>query len=122
VIAKSDYYDILGLTRGASEDEIKRAYKKLALKFHPDKNRAPNATDAFKKISTAFACLNNPEKKRIYDEHGTEENFQQRYHFNQEQFDPNDIFQAFFGGGDIFFGGPGHARRYHFGNRGFHQQ
>jgi curved DNA-binding protein CbpA len=67
VIAKSDYYEILGLTKGASDEEIKKAYKKLALKFHPDKNRAPNATDAFKKISTAFACLSNPDKRRIYD-------------------------------------------------------
>jgi curved DNA-binding protein CbpA len=67
VIAKSDYYEILGLTKGASDEEIKKAYKKLALKFHPDKNRAPNATDAFKKISTAFACLSNPDNRRIYD-------------------------------------------------------
>ena len=76
VIAKKDYYEILGLQKGASEEDIKKAYKKLALKFHPDKNRAPNATDAFKKISTAFACLSNPEKRKIYDEHGTEEDFQ----------------------------------------------
>jgi DnaJ-class molecular chaperone len=66
---------VLGLTRGATEDDIKKAYKKLALKFHPDKNRAPNATDAFKKISTAFACLSNKEMRGIYDEHGTEEGF-----------------------------------------------
>ena len=65
----------MGLTKGANEDQIKKAYRKLALKFHPDKNKAPNATEAFKKISTAFACLSNPEKKKIYDEHGTEENF-----------------------------------------------
>lgn len=75
MIAKKDYYEILGLTKGASEEDLKKAYKKLALKFHPDKNRAPNATDAFKKISTAFACLNNPEKRRIYDQHGSEEDF-----------------------------------------------
>jgi DnaJ-class molecular chaperone len=75
VIAKKDYYEILGLTKGATEEDLKKAYKKLALKFHPDKNRAPNATDAFKKISTAFACLNNPEKRRIYDQHGSEEDF-----------------------------------------------
>ncbi len=65
----------MGLTKGASEDDIKKAYKKLAIKFHPDKNRAPNATEAFKKISTAYACLSNPEKRKIYDEHGNEENF-----------------------------------------------
>lgn len=51
MIGKTDYYDILGLTKTATEDEIKKAYRKLALKFHPDKNRAPQATDAFKKVS-----------------------------------------------------------------------
>ena len=75
VLAKKDYYEILCLTKGATEDQIKKSYRKLALKFHPDKNKAPNSTEAFKKISQAFACLSNPEKKKIYDEHGTEENF-----------------------------------------------
>jgi len=65
----------LGVSKDCSEEDLKKAYKKLALKFHPDKNRAPQATDAFKKISTAFACLSNPDKKRIYDQHGTEEDF-----------------------------------------------
>lgn len=75
IIAKKDYYEILGIAKGASDDEIKKAYRKLALKFHPDKNRAPNAKDAFQKISTAFACLSDPEKRKIYDEHGTEDDF-----------------------------------------------
>jgi DnaJ-class molecular chaperone len=75
IIAKKDYYEILGLTKSAGEDEIKKAYRKLALKFHPDKNKAPQADEAFKKISAAFACLSNPDKRRIYDEHGTEEGF-----------------------------------------------
>jgi DnaJ family protein B protein 12 len=65
----------LGVSKDCSEEDLKKAYKKLALKFHPDKNRAPQATGAFKKISTAFACLSNPDKKRIYDQHGTEEDF-----------------------------------------------
>ena len=50
-MAKTDYYDILGVKKGVTEDELKKAYKKLALKFHPDKNRAPQATDAFKKVN-----------------------------------------------------------------------
>eukprot|EP00347_Sterkiella_histriomuscorum_P020791 403336447 len=114
ILIKKDYYEILSLTRSAQEVEIKKAYKKLALKFHPDKNRAPNATDAFKKISLAFACLSNPDKRRIYDQTGSEEAYnirqqQQQHHHHQEEFDPNDIFRAFFGGGNFF--DDGMARR-----------
>jgi len=112
ILGKKDYYDILGLQKSATEDELKKAYKKLALKFHPDKNKAPQATEAFKKVSQAFACLNNPEKRKLYDEHGTEEHFQHRgrgHYYEDEDFDPNDIFRMFFGGG--MFEHP-HQRRY----------
>ncbi len=51
IIAKKDYYELLGVTKQATEDQLKKAYRKLALRFHPDKNRAPQATDAFKKVS-----------------------------------------------------------------------
>ena len=70
-----DYYEVLGVERRAGSAEIADAYRKLAIKFHPDKNRAPNAKDAFQKISTAFACLSDAEKRKIYDEHGTEDDF-----------------------------------------------
>lgn len=68
-----DYYEILGVTNDCTEDDLKRAYKKLALKFHPDKNHAPGATEAFKAIGNAFAVLSNPEKRQRYDHYGTEE-------------------------------------------------
>lgn len=64
---------MLGVSKNFTEEELKKAYKKLALKFHPDKNRAPQANEAFKKISLAFACLNDKDKRRIYDLHGTED-------------------------------------------------
>jgi curved DNA-binding protein CbpA len=99
ILRRENYYDILGVSREATEDQIKRAYKKLALKFHPDKNHAPQATEAFKKVAKAFSCLSNEEKRKIYDEHGTED-YQQR--FSHEEFNPDDLFEAFFGA--HFFG------------------
>ena len=66
-MAKKNYYDILGVARNATEDDIKKAYKKHAIKLHPDKNRAPQAADAFKKVSAAYACLTDATKRRIYD-------------------------------------------------------
>eukprot|EP00356_Strombidium_inclinatum_P012475 CAMPEP_0170481602 /NCGR_PEP_ID=MMETSP0208-20121228/1983_1 /TAXON_ID=197538 /ORGANISM="Strombidium inclinatum, Strain S3" /LENGTH=345 /DNA_ID=CAMNT_0010754337 /DNA_START=14 /DNA_END=1057 /DNA_ORIENTATION=+ len=61
-----------GSVEDAKEDEIKKAYKKLAIKFHPDKNHAPQAGEAFKKVSAAYACLTDSEKRRIYDVTGEE--------------------------------------------------
>jgi len=75
------------VAKTATEDELKKAYRKLALKFHPDKCNAPQADEAFKKINAAYACLSEPDKRRLYDEHGTEENFQQRY---QQQYGFNE--------------------------------
>ena len=75
ILKKTDYYEIIGVPKTATEEEIKKNYKKLALKLHPDKNHSPQATEAFKKVTQAFSCLSNKEKRKVYDEHGTEENF-----------------------------------------------
>jgi DnaJ-class molecular chaperone len=65
-----DYYKILGLTKGASEDDIKKAYRKLALKFHPDKNKEAGAEDKFKEVAEAYEILSDPKKKEIFDKYG----------------------------------------------------
>lgn len=71
------------------------------MKLHPDKNRSPKATEAFKKVTQAFSCLSNKEKRKIYDEHGNEEGFKSRYkdYFkDEEEMDPEDVFEFFFYG------------------------
>ena len=65
-MAKKNYYDVLGVQKKATEDEIKKSYKKLAIKLHPDKNHAPKATEAFKKVSVAYACLTDSDKTVLY--------------------------------------------------------
>ncbi len=66
-----DYYAILGVPKTASQEEIKRAYKKLARKYHPDVSKEPNAEEKFKEINEAYAVLSDPEKRKIYDQYGT---------------------------------------------------
>ena len=73
VIAKTNYYDILDIPLTASQSDIKKAYRKLVLKFHPDKNSCPSAADAFKKIAKAYKCLIDEEKKSYYDTTGQDE-------------------------------------------------
>ena len=67
-----DYYKILGVPRTANDDEIKKAYRKMALKYHPDKNKSPDAPDKFKDIAEAFEILKDKDKRRIYDQFGEE--------------------------------------------------
>ena len=96
-----EYYKILGISKSASADEIKKAYRKLAVKYHPDKNPGNKEAEAkFKEISEAYAVLSDEKKRKEYDMYG-EAGFQQRY--SQEDifrgFDLNDILSQFMGGG-----------------------
>ena len=75
ILRCKDYYDILGLDKTASTDEIKKAYRKKSIKVHPDKNKDPKAEDAFKKLSQAYACLSDDQKRKSYDMYGNEEDF-----------------------------------------------
>merc|ERR1711962_1414634 len=67
-----DYYKILGVAKGASDDEIKKAYRKLALKYHPDKNQTSGAEEKFKEIGEAYDVLSDSKKKQVYDQFGEE--------------------------------------------------
>ena len=106
-----DYYKILGVSKNATEAEIKKAFRKLAVKYHPDKNKGDKAAEEkFKEINEAYAVLSDPEKRKQYDAFGSTE-FHKRY--SQEDifknFDFGNIFQDLGLGGDIFskifFGG-----------------
>ena len=69
---EKDYYEVLGVDRSASEDEIKKAYRKLAVKYHPDKNQGDQeAEEKFKEVSAAFEVLKDSDKRRKYDQFGT---------------------------------------------------
>jgi len=126
---KKDYYEILGVARGAADDEIKKAYRKLALKYHPDKNPGDkSAEEKFKEISEAYAVLSDKEKRTQYDQFGMG-GFQQRYSEEDifRNFSMGDLFKDLgFGGGDMFnviFGrqgrGAGRQRQQQYQQPGF---
>lgn len=92
---KRDYYEVLGIEKTASEADIKKAFRHLAMKYHPDRNKAPDAEEKFKEINEAYAVLSDPKKRATYDQYGHDG-------LNQQGFsgggDPFDIFNQFFGG------------------------
>jgi len=69
-----DLYELMGLPKEADEEAIKKAHKKLAIQLHPDKNRAPGATEAFQKVQSAYECLSDTQKRAHYDRWGSESN------------------------------------------------
>ena len=124
-MAQEDYYDLLGVSKDASDADLKKAYRKMAVKYHPDKNQGDASAEAmFKKVSEAYEALKDPQKRAAYDRYGHAA-FQGAgagggragggaggFH------DPFDIFREVFGGGgggssagggifDDFFGGGG---------------
>jgi molecular chaperone DnaJ len=119
-----DYYDVLGLPRNASKDDIKAAYRKLALQYHPDRNKSPEAEEKFKEMSEAYAVLSDDEKRKQYDTFGKEAVYER---YGQEDIfrgaDFQDVFRDMgfgFGGGfqdllGAFFGAGAGRRR---ANRG----
>lgn len=138
-VSKRCHYEVLGLSKGASSAEIKKSYRKMALKYHPDKNNAPSADDAFKAVNAAFQVLNDATKREQYDQYGHEaaERASQQggdpggfggggfpggfgaHHYRGGQVSPEDLFNMFFqggpgGGARVFhtnFGGAPRARR-----------
>ncbi|ESQ32383.1 hypothetical protein EUTSA_v10004478mg [Eutrema salsugineum] len=121
----NDYYTILGLEKNCSVEEIRKAYRKLSLKVHPDKNKAPGSEEAFKKVSKAFTCLSDGNSRSQYDQVGFVDEFdhiqrqsnrrpRRRYNarndFFDDDFDPDEIFRAFFGQQRDMFRAP-HAFR-----------
>src|SRR5437016_13630359 len=115
-MAKRDYYEVLGVDRNASEEEIKKSYRKLAIKYHPDKNPGDKgAEEKFKELGEAYEALCDPQKRAAYDQYGHAA-FDPRSRARSSAggfHDPFDIFREVFGssGGSIFGDLFGEGRR-----------
>ncbi|KZT56895.1 DnaJ-domain-containing protein [Calocera cornea HHB12733] len=134
----TDYYEILSVSRDCEENDVKRAYRKLALQLHPDKNSAPGADEAFKLVSKAFQILSDPQKRAAFDQHGADPDSRSsgmsssrstfarqssRFEGFDSEISPEDLFNMFFGGpGAAQFGssgfGPGSGFTFQFGGPG----
>lgn len=92
ICSRTNYYEILNISREASQNDIKKAYRLLVRQIHPDKNNSPSANDAFTKVDKAYKCLSDENKKLHYDETGNDEDFG----FNMENMFTKDSFIIFF--------------------------
>ncbi|CAF1286258.1 unnamed protein product [Adineta steineri] len=95
IIVATDYYEILGVKRDASEKEIKRQFRQLALKYHPDKNKDPKAEETFRNIAEAYDVLGTPEKRRQYDSQGHQSFKSNPDGFSGFDFNMNDFYKEF---------------------------
>ena len=106
--SKQDYYDLLRISRNASEEEIKKSFRRLALEYHPDRNKRDGAEQRFKEINEAYQVLSDPQKRASYDRFGHAGVSSNAGGFGGSGADPSsdlgDIFGDFFGFGDIFGG------------------
>ncbi|MBT1001713.1 molecular chaperone DnaJ [Paenarthrobacter sp. DKR-5] len=111
----STHYDVLGVSRDATSEEIKKAYRKLARKLHPDVNPGEDVSDKFKQVSHAYEVLSDPQKRRVYDttgnENGTDNGFGGGGGYAGPGFAFQDIFETFFGGGGGQAGPASRVRR-----------
>lgn len=104
-MSKRDYYEVLGVSKNATKEEIKKAYRKLSKQYHPDINKAPDAAEKFKEIKEAYEVLSDDQKRAHYDQFGHTDPNQQFGGFGDADFDFGgfggfeDIFSSFFGGG-----------------------
>ncbi|MBP7211851.1 molecular chaperone DnaJ [bacterium] len=110
----ADYYEILGVDKNASKDEIKSAFRKKARQLHPDVNKAPDAEEKFKELGKAYETLSDEDKRSVYDRYG-EDGLNNAGYSSGGPFaggfgDLNDIFNSFFGGGGFGFGGGGYSQ------------
>ncbi|XP_061363237.1 chaperone protein dnaJ 49-like [Gastrolobium bilobum] len=107
---KKNYYEILGLEKNCTVEDVRKSYRKLSLKVHPDKNKAPGSEEAFKAVSKAFQCLSNEESRKKYDLSGEDESVYERraaarpatraYNgYYEADIDAEEIFRNFFFGG-----------------------